>query len=157
MSTSKLTAILQEAAFDPSASAQAFQAEWGHAGAIVTFMGAVRPEHKGHVVDYLELDWYPGMSEASITAIGQSALDRFDIQALLIIHRCGKISAGEPIVFVAAASAHRRAAFEATDFVMDRLKTEAALWKREVGPDLDHWVEPTKADKTDLNRWSEKP
>jgi len=78
------------------------------------------------------------------------------VAALTIWHRCGRVEAGQPVVFVAAASPHRRAAFEAVDYAMDRLKSEAAFWKREVGPAVDRWVEPTAGDAEDLGRWIEK-
>ncbi len=145
---------LLPAAFDPAAVHSDFLERFGVLGAVVGFTGVVRGEAKGRHVDYLYLDWYPGMTETSIQTIADAAAARFDIQALSIHHRCGEVHAGEPVVFAAAASAHRRAAFEAVDYMMDRLKSEAALWKREVGPDVDHWVEPTAVDADDLKRWS---
>lgn len=146
---------LMSTAFDPAAVHGDFLARFGALGAVTAFTGVVRETAKGAAVDYLYLDWYPGMTEASIQAIADAAAERFDIQALCIHHRCGEVRAGEPVVFVAAASAHRRAAFEAVDYMMDRLKSEAALWKREVGPEVDHWVEPTGKDADDLKRWSQ--
>jgi len=147
---------LLPAAFDPVAVHGDFLTRFGAFGAVAAFTGVVRETAKEAAVDYLYLDWYPGMTEASIQAIADAAAERFDIRALGIHHRCGEVRAGEPVVFVAAASAHRRAAFEAVDYMMDRLKSEAALWKREVGPQTDHWVEPTAGDADDLKRWSEK-
>lgn len=151
---------LLPAGFDPAAVHSDFLARFGRLGAVTAFTGVVREAAKGaqkeNQVDYLYLDWYPGMTEASIQEIADAAAARFDIRALSIHHRCGEVRAGEPVVFVAAASAHRRAAFEAVDYMMDRLKSEAALWKREVGPQTDHWVEPTTGDADDLKRWSEK-
>jgi molybdopterin synthase catalytic subunit len=147
---------LLPAAFEPAAVHGDFLARFGGLGAVAAFTGVVRAAAKGAAVDYLYLDWYPGMTEASIQAIADAAAERFDIQALTIHHRCAEVRAGEPVVFVAAASAHRRAAFEAVDYMMDRLKSEAALWKREVGPGVDHWVEPTAKDTDDLKRWSKK-
>jgi molybdopterin synthase catalytic subunit len=70
-----------------------------------------------------------------------------------VVHRCGEVEAGAPIVFAGAASVHRRAAFEAADYLMDRLKTEAVFWKREVGEGTSEWVEPTDADYADRERW----
>lgn len=124
------------------------------AGAIVTFSGRVRGETTAGAVSHLWLDWYPGMSEQSLKAIAEAAAERFDVQALLVAHRCGEVGAEDEIVFVAAASAHRRAAFEAADYLMDRLKSEAALWKREVGEGFARWVEPTAKDADDLKRWT---
>ncbi|OYW83220.1 MAG: molybdopterin synthase [Asticcacaulis sp. 32-58-5] len=123
-------------------------------GAIVTFTGKVRPVDKaGEAVDHLYLDWYPGMTEASMEAIAQAALSRFEVARVMVLHRCGQVQAGEDIVFVAAASVHRRAAFEAADYMMDRLKSEAAFWKRERGAGSERWIEPTDADQADRKRW----
>ena len=86
---------------------------------------------------------------ASITP----AAARFDVSHVHVAHRCGDIAAGEPIVFAGAAAPHRRAAFEAADYLMDRLKTEAVFWKREVGEAGAEWVEPTESDYADRERW----
>jgi molybdopterin synthase catalytic subunit len=139
---------------DPVHEHAAFLASFGYLGAVTVFTGVVRARAKGAAVDYLYLDWYPGMTEASMQAIAETAAERFEIVALVIRHRCAEVKAGQPVVFVAAASAHRRAAFEAVDYMMDRLKSEAALWKREVGPEIDRWIEPTGKDAEDLQRWS---
>lgn len=127
-----------------------------HSGAIVTFTGKVRPVDKaGDAVDHLYLDWYPGMTEASMEEIAKVASQRFQVDQVMVLHRCGQVQAGEDIVFVAAASAHRRAAFEAADYMMDRLKSEAAFWKREQGPRSERWIEPTAADQADRKRWED--
>jgi molybdopterin synthase catalytic subunit len=73
-----------------------------------------------------------------------------------VLHRCGAIAPGEPIVFVAAAAAHRRAAFDAVDYLMDRLKTEAVFWKREDAVDGSRWIEPMDCDRADQARWSDR-
>ncbi|WAC46763.1 molybdenum cofactor biosynthesis protein MoaE [Asticcacaulis sp. SL142] len=125
-------------------------------GAIVTFTGKVRGVDKaGQDVDHLYLDWYPGMTEASMEAIAHAACARFHVARVMVLHRCGQVQAGEDIVFVAAASAHRRAAFEAADYMMDRLKSEAAFWKREQGAGAERWIEPTAADQADRKRWED--
>jgi molybdopterin synthase catalytic subunit len=147
----RLDVQLLETGLDAAAAYSAFDRAEGAAGAVVSFSGVVRGE--GGKVDHLYLDWYPGMTEASLAEIAEAAAARFDIAALTVLHRCGKVMAGETIVFVAAASAHRRAAFEAADYAMDRLKSEAALWKREAGEGGEHWVEPRTADAKDLKRW----
>ena len=144
--------LLSEMPLDPAQAHADFLRANGCHGAVASFVGVVR--EAGGAIDYLYLDWYPGMSEASLQVIAEAASEVFDIKALSIQHRCGRVTAREPVVFVAAASAHRRAAFEAVDYMMDRLKSEAALWKREVGPNIDHWVEPTPMDAADLKRWS---
>jgi molybdopterin synthase catalytic subunit len=125
-------------------------------GAVVSFVGLARPaDAAGKQVSGLFLDAYPGMTEKSLEVIAADALGRFAISAVHIVHRCGEIAPGAPIVFAAAAARHRRAAFEAADYLMDRLKTDAALWKREQGLDGPSWIEPSEADRADRARWSE--
>ncbi len=145
---------LLEQPFDAAAAHGDFINAHGALGAVASFTGLVRPAAGRASVDHLYLDWYPGMTEASLEAIADAAVVRFGVTALAVWHRCGRVEAGQPVVFVAAASPHRRAAFEAVDYAMDRLKSEAAFWKREVGPDLDRWVEPTAGDREDLKRWA---
>ena len=125
-------------------------------GAIVSFVGLARSRSSaGEAVDRLILDHHPRLTLRSLEGIAAAARKRFDISALRIVHRHGSIAPGEAIVFVAAASAHRRAAFEAADYLMDRLKTEAVFWKREEGPGGSHWIEPRQEDYSALERWSE--
>ncbi len=135
---------------DPAALLAGFAEGLGEAGAIVSFTGIVRG---GGGVTALELDYHPTFTAKVIDDIARDARVRFDIADCLVVHRTGSLGPGEPIVFVAAASAHRRAAFEAADYLMDRLKTEAVLWKREVGAAGSCWVGPTAADLADRERW----
>ncbi|MBU3971554.1 MAG: molybdenum cofactor biosynthesis protein MoaE, partial [Alphaproteobacteria bacterium] len=86
----------------------------------------------------------------------EAAAERFAVTDLVVVHRGGDIIPGETIVFVAAAAAHRRAAFEAADYIMDRLKTEAAFWKREAGPSGARWIEPVEEDRAALARWKDE-
>jgi molybdopterin synthase catalytic subunit len=153
MNMSRPHVMLSTEALDIPRIQAKFVIQFGHFGALSTFTGIVRPQYNDHIVEYLELDWYPGMSERSIKEVAEKAAHRFSLEALAIIHRCGKVLVCEPIVFVAAAAAHRRETIEAVDYTMDKLKSDIALWKREVGPKLDHWVEPTSKDTTDLHRW----
>lgn len=155
MKLPKLNTSLTLDEINPLSTYTAFSARFTRSGALASFLGVVRPDYRGQIVDYLYLDWYPGMSERSIDAVATDAALRFDIEGLEIMHRCGKVPAGAAVVFVGIASAHRRTAFEALDFVMDRLKSDIALWKREVGPEIDRWVEPTADDGHDLERWRE--
>jgi molybdopterin synthase catalytic subunit len=123
-------------------------------GAIVTFVGLARPESReGNAVDALVLDHHPTLTRQSLEDIAVACAERFDVSHVRIVHRCGTVPAGEPIVFAGAASIHRRAAFDAADYLMDRLKTEAVFWKREVGDAGSEWVEPTAADLADRDRW----
>ncbi len=141
---------LLETDLDATAAQVDFLAAHGAAGAVVSFTGVVRPDGG---VDSLYLDWYPGMTERSLQEIAEAAHARFGVTAITVLHRCAEVRVGEAIVFVAAASAHRREAFEAVDYLMDRLKSEAVLWKREILSDGSRWVEPRAADSADLKRW----
>ena len=125
------------------------------AGAVVSFCGIARPGSGGAAVHELHLDHYPGMTERSLQSIAEDCARRFEVDQVSVVHRCGTIRPGEVIVFVAAASLHRRAAFNAADYLMDRLKTEAVFWKRERGPDGARWIEPTEADRADQARWED--
>jgi molybdopterin synthase catalytic subunit len=141
---------------DPQAVLGDFLVDAQGAGAVVTFSGLARAtDSDGGRIKALHLDHYPGMTEASLQAIADEGARRFDVSQVLVLHRCGTIAAGEMIVFVAAAAAHRRAAFLAADFLMDKLKTEAVFWKKEEGVDGSRWIEPTDADRADRARWSE--
>ena len=138
--------------FRPEEELASFSAEG--AGAIASFTGLCRPATKeGAPIERLFLDHHPRLTERSLHDIAASA-KRFGVTAVRIVHRCGAIAPGEAIVFVAAAAAHRRAAFDAVDFLMDRLKTDALFWKREDGVDVSAWIEPTEADRADRARWS---
>ncbi|KFB10524.1 molybdenum cofactor biosynthesis protein MoaE [Nitratireductor basaltis] len=122
-------------------------------GALVTFTGLCRDE--GGKLAALELEHYPGMAEEELGQLARKAIDRWDLQALTVIHRFGRIMPGENIVLVAAASAHRRAAFEAADFLMDYLKSNAPFWKKEHLRDgrTGEWVEAKAQDEQALSRW----
>lgn len=140
-----------------SAELEAFLAGRTDDGAVVAFTGLARGVGKdGSIVETLTLDWYPGMTERSMRDIAEDAAARFPVRDLVVAHRCGEIVPGETIVFVAAAAAHRRAAFAAADYLMDRLKTEAAFWKRETGPAGTRWIEPSDEDRAALARWKDE-
>ncbi len=140
----------------PEAELAGFIQRLSGAGAVASFVGLMRPLAKdGRALGALFLDHYPGLTQASVEGIANDALGAFDVSDVLVVHRCGSIKPGEPIVFVAAASLHRRAAFLAADYLMDRLKTEAAFWKREDMADGSRWIEPTDEDRADRARWSE--
>ena len=142
---------LTETAFEPGALLTAFCAGRDETGAVASFVGLARGE-KGAALA-LELEAYPGFTDAAIAAFAEEASARFGLQDFLIVHRVGRIAPGEAIVFVATAAAHRRAAFEACDFLMDYLKSRAPFWKKEHGPDGERWIEPTARDRTDAQRW----
>ena len=147
-----MSVTLTEAAFDPGALLSEFSKGRTETGAVATFTGLARAE-AGQTTN-LELEAYPGFTEAQIGQIADQARARFGLLDLMILHRVGKIAPGEPIVFVATAASHRRAAFEACDFLMDYLKSKAPFWKKEHGPDGERWIEPTAQDHADRERWS---
>ncbi|TIP00498.1 MAG: molybdenum cofactor biosynthesis protein MoaE [Mesorhizobium sp.] len=122
-------------------------------GAVVTFSGLCRDEQGA--LSALELEHYPGMAEAEIGRIAAEAVERWPLQGLSVIHRHGKIRPGENIVLVVAASAHRQAAFEAANFLMDYLKSRAPFWKKEHLADGSEggWVEAKQTDDQAADRW----
>ncbi len=132
--------------FDPQAETAAFSAGRDDAGALVTFCGYCRAANKGEAVEELRLDQYEGFTEKEITRITQEIAVRFSCPDLLVIHRVGAIRPGEAIVLVAALAAHRANAFEAVKVLMDYLKTDAPLWKKETGSLGAHWIEPRPED-----------
>ncbi|TIQ34427.1 MAG: molybdenum cofactor biosynthesis protein MoaE [Mesorhizobium sp.] len=125
-------------------------------GAVVTFSGLCRDE--AGALAALELEHYPGMAEAEIGRIAAEAIERWPLQGLTVIHRHGKIAPGENIVLVVAASAHRQAAFEAANFLMDYLKSRAPFWKKEHRADGSEggWVEAKEADDEAADRWTKR-
>jgi molybdopterin synthase catalytic subunit len=142
---------LQTEPFDPGALLTCFCQGREETGAVVSFTGLARAS--GGAVKRLELEAYPGFTDVEIARIAQAAHGRFAFQDVLIVHRIGLIAPGEAIVFVAVAAAHRRAAFEAADYLMDYLKSRAPFWKKEHGPDGARWIEPTLQDLADAERW----
>lgn len=150
-----MAVALTTEAIDPGALLSAFIAGRSESGGVVSFTGIARAE-AGRVVA-LELEAYPGFTEAAITEIEAEAMARFALDDSLIVHRVGQIGPGEPIVFVAAAARHRRSAFEAADFLMDYLKSRAPFWKKSHEADGARWVEPTAADHADAARWTDPP
>lgn len=143
---------LTDQVFDPGPLLSGFCRGRAETGAVASFTGLARAE--GGETKILELEAYPGFTEAQIGAIAETARTRFELQDLMIVHRIGQIAPGEPIVFVATAAAHRRAAFEACDYLMDYLKSRAPFWKKEHGAGGARWIEPRPQDHEDIARWS---
>lgn len=139
--------------FDAAAECAAITSGHTDIGALVTFTGLCRDE--GGRLSALELEHYPGMAEAEIARIASDACARWPVTALTVIHRYGLIRPGEPIVLVIAASAHRRVAFEAADFMMDFLKDRVPFWKREhmIDGAPGEWVAAKRGDSDDAARW----
>ena len=142
---------LTDTLFDPGALLTEFSKGRTETGAVATFTGLARAEQGRAAI--LELEAYPGFTEAEIGKIADQARTRWDLHDIAILHRVGQIAPGDPIVFVATAAGHHRAAFEACDFLMDYLKSRAPFWKKEHGTDGARWVEPSAQDRADLERW----
>lgn len=150
---SSLNILVTKEAFNPDRTLAEFRAANTQAGAIATFLGQVRPKTQEGSVNSLILHHYSGFTEDAIEAIAVDANKRWPLLAIHIVHRVGKIEPGEPIVFVAVAADHRREAFEAVDFLMDYLKSEAPFWKQEVTSGGVAWIEPRAQDHADKARW----
>lgn len=138
---------VQALPFDPGAELNAFTARTEGAGAVVSFTGLVRGD--GGIIA-MEIEHYPGMTEAAIAEMMATATARFDLTDALVIHRFGPLQVGEPIMMVATAARHRVAAFQAAEFLMDYLKSRAPFWKKEGN---GNWVEARDEDETALTRW----
>jgi molybdopterin synthase catalytic subunit len=122
-------------------------------GGVATFIGLVRDLAGENGLRAMTLEHYPGMTEPELTAIDEEARRRWPLQASLIIHRYGRLEPGDRIVLVATASAHRAAAFESCQFLMDWLKTKAPFWKLEETGDGERWVEAHAEDESAAARW----
>jgi molybdopterin synthase catalytic subunit len=142
---------LTDAPFDAGAELTRFAEGRTVTGAVASFLGLARGEAGAPAA--LELEAYAGFTESQIAAFVETAVDRFALHDARIVHRIGAIAPGEAIVLVLTAATHRRAAFEACDYLMDYLKSQAPLWKKEFGADGPRWVEPTARDLADLGRW----
>ena len=139
--------------FDLSGEVAALRAGDGGVGAVVAFVGTVRDRSGGTEVSAMELEHYPGMTERAIEAMIDEATRRFDIRAARVVHRVGTLAALDQIVLVVVSSANRGEAFQACEFLMDYLKTQAPFWKKEHGPEGARWVDARVADDAALARW----
>jgi len=123
-------------------------------GALATFVGRVRADDG---VTELMLEHYPGATERALEDVAATATERWALADAMIVHRIGAMAPGEAIVFVAAAAAHRQAALDACAFMIDRLKTQAPLWKRETRGQEHRWVEQRGGDHAAAARWDQLP
>lgn len=139
---------------EPESEYAALLATLDGEGAVVSFAGIARATTRnGAPVERLFLDHHPILSARSVVEIAAAARGRFAVTGVRVAHRHGEVRPGEAIVFVAAAAPHRRVAFDAADYMMDRLKTEAFFWKREDTGGGSRWIEPTATDHADTARW----
>ena len=148
-----ITIRVQQADFNLQQESDALRANSHDIGAIVTFSGLVRSQQDGRAIQALFLEHYPGMTEKSLRDIAEQAGRRWPLLGVVIIHRIGELKPGEQIVFVGVTSAHRLAAFEACEFMMDYLKTRAPFWKKCLQEGNEHWVESKDSDQTASERW----
>lgn len=144
---------IQTQDFDVGAEIAALRAQDKRVGAVCTFIGTVRDRNDGQSVSTMELEHYPGMTEKSIEAMIDAALERFDIYAARVIHRVGLLQPLDQIVLVVVTSAHRGESFQACEFLMDYLKTQAPFWKKEQTPGGSRWVDARVSDDAALAKW----
>ncbi len=143
---------VQEAVFDLGAETTAFAQGHSDMGAIVTFTGVVR-DLPDDPLQVMEIEHYPGMTEAALQEMAQTAITRFTLGDVLVIHRFGALKPGEMIMMVATAARHRKDAFEGAEFLMDYLKSRAPFWKREITATSADWVASKEEDEAALKRW----
>ncbi len=142
---------VQSEPFDAGVELNGFAQNRTDIGAVVSFTGVVR-DTDGNLQEML-IEHYPSMTQSAITKIAQEAVDRWSLADCLVIHRHGALKPGAPIMMVATAAAHRAAAFEAADFLMDYLKSRAPFWKKEITDQGADWVAAKDADEEALDRW----
>lgn len=144
---------IQTEDFDVAAEIAALRRDDPGVGAVCSFIGTVRDRNDGSPVSAMELEHYPGMTEKAIEEMIDEAFRRFDIRAARVIHRVGPLQLQDQIVLVVVTSAHRGESFQACEFLMDYLKTQAPFWKKERTPEGERWVDARVADDAALERW----
>jgi len=152
--TAPVTIRIQEADFDIAREISALTKARKDIGAVVSFSGICRGTESGEPIAALTLEHYPGMAEAEIARHAETAMARWPLTGLTIVHRVGRIAPGENIVLVLTASQHRRAAFHAAEFLMDYLKANAPFWKREERANGTSWVDARHHDDDAAARWT---
>lgn len=150
-----MTVRVQTEDFDLSTEIANLRKQAPKVGAVVTFLGTVRDLNEGEHVAEMELEHYPGMTEKSLEAIVAQAKSRWDIFDALVIHRVGPLKPLDQIVLVAVTSAHRGEAFDACEFIIDYLKTEAPFWKKEQTPSGARWVDARATDDEAMQKWAQ--
>lgn len=153
MTLQRRAVTIQREDFDLGQEVAALRAGDPTVGAVCAFIGTVRDRNEGSTVAAMELEHYPGMTERAIEAMIDEAARRFDVRAVRVIHRIGPLQPQDQIVLVAVTSAHRGDAFQACEFLMDYLKTQAPFWKKEQTPQGARWVDARVSDDAALARW----
>jgi len=146
---------VQEDAFDAGAQLNEFSIENSQVGAVISFTGLVR-DTPDATLDRMVIEHYPGMTQRALQAIADEAAQRWQLAAVLVIHRYGDLHVGDQIMMVATASRHRNAGFEAAEFLMDYLKSRAPFWKKEFTKSGAEWVEAKDEDEAALDRWDKR-
>ncbi len=144
---------IQAEDFDVAAEMAALRRDDRGVGAICSFVGTVRDRNDGSDVSAMELEHYSGMTEKAIEGMIDEAFRRFDIRGARVIHRVGRLQVQDQIVLVLVTSSHRGQSFQACEFLMDYLKTQAPFWKKERTPEGERWVDARVADDAALARW----
>lgn len=148
---------IQPEPFELGSIHQRLSALQPHPGAVVTFTGLVRDLDNDKNILALELEHYPGMTEKALANIARRAAQQWPLLGATIVHRIGRLAAGDAIVAIAVASRHRREAFCACEFIMDFLKTDAPFWKKEIRRDGADWVAAKQSDTDAAHRWQDEP
>ncbi|RZL62591.1 MAG: molybdenum cofactor biosynthesis protein MoaE [Variovorax sp.] len=151
--TSPARVSIQTADFDLGAEVALLRATDARVGAVCSFVGTMRDRNDGSAVASMELEHYPGMTEKAIEAMIDEAQRRFDILGARVVHRVGLLQPLDQIMMVAVVAAHRGQSFQACEFLMDYLKTQAPFWKKEQTPEGARWVDARVADDAALARW----
>ncbi|MCG8098260.1 MAG: molybdopterin synthase catalytic subunit MoaE [Candidatus Thiodiazotropha taylori] len=141
--------------FDPNLEVDLLRGEDPAIGAIVSFIGLMRDLNEGDRVDNMFLEHYPGMTENALEQIVKLAFERWQLQGCRVVHRVGELKPTDPIVLVAVASAHRKEAFQACEFIIDYLKTQAPFWKKEATENGERWVDARDSDDEAIRQWSQ--
>lgn len=144
---------IQHDDFDAGVEIESLRDIGSHIGAVVSFVGSVRELSDHGELIALELEHYPKMTQKSLESIAAEAKSRWNVEAVKIIHRVGRLLPSDRIVFVGIASRHRSEAFLACEFVIDVLKTQAPFWKKECLPSGDQWVDAKQSDEKKSRRW----
>jgi molybdopterin synthase catalytic subunit len=147
---------IQTADFDVAHEIARLRTGDGRVGAVCTFVGTVRDHNHGQAagsVSAVALEHYPGMTEKAIEAMIDEAERRFDILGVRVVHRVGRLLPEDQIVLVVVTATHRHDSYQACEFLMDYLKTQAPFWKKESTPEGTHWVDARESDDTALARW----
>ena len=153
--TPQASVSVQTADFDLSKEVARLREGDAGIGAVATFVGTVRELAQGQALEAMEIEHYPGMTEPSIVAMIEAAQQRFQVAGVRVVHRVGRLTPQSQIMMVAVASAHRSAAFEACEFLMDYLKTRAPFWKKEITAAGARWVEARASDEAAAARWTD--